>query len=154
MHLVNFLSRRRLPVQVCQPCPPLYSTAIKPNWTANGGLMPTPWTIKSRSGMEANLRPRRQWSRDMWVVVYISVLEHIDGLVQERRNSIAKALELRLSCTKPSICPAIFYRGLGPCLSIQCIPHNLCHGLGYVFSNWLMFIKNDEISQEFDTELF
>ena len=27
----------------------------------------------------------------------------IDGLVQERRNSIAKALELHLSCTNPSI---------------------------------------------------
>ena len=26
---------------------------------------------------------------------------HIDGLVQERRNSIANALELRLSCTNP-----------------------------------------------------
>ena len=30
-------------------------------------------------------------------------LEHIDGLVQERRNSIADALELRLSCTKLSL---------------------------------------------------
>ena len=29
---------------------------------------------------------------------------HIDGLVQERRNSIANALELRLSYTNPSIC--------------------------------------------------
>ena len=28
----------------------------------------------------------------------------IDGLVQERRNSIALAMELRLSCTNPSIC--------------------------------------------------
>ena len=28
---------------------------------------------------------------------------HIDGLVQERRNSIANALELRLSCPNPSI---------------------------------------------------
>ena len=28
---------------------------------------------------------------------------HIDGLVQERRNSIANALELRLSCTNPWI---------------------------------------------------
>ena len=28
---------------------------------------------------------------------------HIDGLVQERRNSIANALELRLSVTNPSI---------------------------------------------------
>ena len=27
-----------------------------------------------------------------------------DGLVQERRNSIANAMELRLSCTNPSIC--------------------------------------------------
>ena len=30
-------------------------------------------------------------------------LRYINGLVQERRNSIANALELRLSCTKPSI---------------------------------------------------
>ena len=28
---------------------------------------------------------------------------YIDGLVQDRRNSIANALELRLSCTNPSI---------------------------------------------------
>ena len=28
---------------------------------------------------------------------------NIDGLVQERRNSSALAMELRLSCTKPSI---------------------------------------------------
>ena len=31
-------------------------------------------------------------------------IPHIDGLVQERRNSIVKALKLRLSCTNPSIC--------------------------------------------------
>ena len=30
-------------------------------------------------------------------------IANIDGLVQERRNSIANALELRLSCTNPSI---------------------------------------------------
>ena len=29
---------------------------------------------------------------------------YFDGLVQERRNAIANALELRLSCTNPSIC--------------------------------------------------
>ena len=28
---------------------------------------------------------------------------HVDGLVQERWNSIANALELHLSCTKPPI---------------------------------------------------
>ena len=31
---------------------------------------------------------------------------HIDVLVQERCNSIALAMELRLSCTNPSICPS------------------------------------------------
>ena len=31
------------------------------------------------------------------------ISQHIDGLVQERRNSSALAMELRLSCTKPSI---------------------------------------------------
>ena len=30
-------------------------------------------------------------------------MPYIDGLVQERRNFTALALELRLSCTKPSI---------------------------------------------------
>ena len=35
--------------------------------------------------------------RDNWFIGYI------DGLVQERRNSIANVLELRLSCTKPLI---------------------------------------------------
>ena len=28
---------------------------------------------------------------------------YIDGLMQERRNSIANGVELRLSCTNPSI---------------------------------------------------
>ena len=32
----------------------------------------------------------------------MGLILQIDGLVQERRNSIANALELRLSCTKPS----------------------------------------------------
>ena len=33
----------------------------------------------------------------------MSLKSYIDGLVQERRNSIANALELRLYCTNPSI---------------------------------------------------
>ena len=32
-----------------------------------------------------------------------SIWDHFDGLVQERRNSSALAMELRLSCTNPSI---------------------------------------------------
>ena len=34
----------------------------------------------------------------------------INGLVQERRNSIANTLELRLSCTNPSICGEANYQ--------------------------------------------
>ena len=34
---------------------------------------------------------------------YTKVTCNIYGLVQERRNSIANALELRLSCTNPTI---------------------------------------------------
>ena len=32
---------------------------------------------------------------------------HIDGLVQERHNSIANKPELRLSCTNPSTCAVL-----------------------------------------------
>ena len=34
---------------------------------------------------------------------FSNLLAHTDGLVQERRNSIANALELSLSCTNPLI---------------------------------------------------
>ena len=33
----------------------------------------------------------------------VSCIAYIDGLVQKKRNSIANALELRLSCSNPSI---------------------------------------------------
>ena len=36
------------------------------------------------------------------------LLYHFDGLMQERRNSSALAMELRLSCTKPSIWASSF----------------------------------------------
>ena len=37
--------------------------------------------------------------KDSWNSV--TTYDYIDGWVQERRNSIANALELRLSCTNP-----------------------------------------------------
>ena len=37
-------------------------------------------------------------------MVQLTKNQYFDGLVQERRNSIANTLELRLSCTIPSIC--------------------------------------------------
>ena len=41
-----------------------------------------------------------KWLADVQEVEHV---EHIDGLMQERRNSIANALELGFSCTNPSI---------------------------------------------------
>ena len=32
---------------------------------------------------------------------------HVDGLFQDRRNSSALAMELRRSCTNPSVCNSI-----------------------------------------------
>ena len=46
----------------------------------------------------------------LWIH-WFSIL-YFDGLVQQRRNSIANALELRLSCTNPSICGIWCYQGL------------------------------------------
>ena len=46
----------------------------------------------------------------VWFMFYILQLSHhIDGLVQERHNSIANTLELCLSCTNPSICSVLSY---------------------------------------------
>ena len=53
--------------------------------TADGLAMPGAWTS---AGMVLN-----------WIIQ-----NNLDGLMQERHNSIANALELRLSCTNPSIC--------------------------------------------------
>ena len=43
--------------------------------------------------------------KGIWIISSTGFLcSHFDGLVQERRNSIANTLELRLSCTNPLIC--------------------------------------------------
>ena len=53
-------------------------------------------------------RKQRQNIHSMLYTIYTHrkprvLMQNIDGLVQERRNSIANALGLRLFCTKPSI---------------------------------------------------
>ena len=42
----------------------------------------------------------------LWMGLWIEAV-YIDGIVQDCRNSIANALELLQSCTKPSMCPPI-----------------------------------------------
>ena len=61
----------------------------------------------------------------------------IDGLVQERRNSIANALELRLYCINPSICSNVF-----PWLQI--IVFQLKFYISY--ANYVVYCINDPIS--------
>ena len=66
--------------------------------------------------------------------------KHVDGLVQERRNFIANTLELRLSCTNPSIygCQGICPFGL----MVQCIfaviPHYTSQAIkqDWCFPTW------------------
>ena len=44
------------------------------------------------------------WRRGYRTIAQIQEMDyHIDGLMQERRNSSALAMELRLSCSNPSI---------------------------------------------------
>ena len=43
-------------------------------------------------------------------IIFCDAQAYIDGLVQERRNSIANTLELRLSCTKPLIWKVSLWR--------------------------------------------
>ena len=38
-------------------------------------------------------------------IAYLTFIDHVSGLVQERRKSIANTLELHLSCTNPWMCP-------------------------------------------------
>ena len=47
-----------------------------------------------------------KWS--VFEQVFLQVLSFVDRLVQERRNSSALAMELRLSCTNPSHCARSF----------------------------------------------
>ena len=49
--------------------------------------------------------PHKIFTRDQKIIIHGKpyVILYINGLVQERRNSIANALELSLSCTSPSI---------------------------------------------------
>ena len=58
-----------------------------------------------------NKESRCRWFETPWRFCDMVIIDsnirrnlHIDGLMQERRNSIANALELRLSCTNPSRC--------------------------------------------------
>ena len=65
-----------------------------------------PWNMGKSQKFAADCRYSHNKTKQIKTMVYISwgiLHTFIDGLVQERRNSIANALELRLSCINPLI---------------------------------------------------
>ena len=75
----------------------------------------------------------------VYFMFYESHSKHIDGLVQERRNSSALAMELRLACTNPSIyCFAI-------CYALQFYTKQLEYKLRVFSMHWKSFANYDFI---------
>ena len=66
------------------------------------------WLLATDLRLNGIFYNRKSKNREMGcVLIQIPLLysyDYLDSLVQERRNSSALAMELRLSCTKPSIC--------------------------------------------------
>ena len=56
------------------------------------------------------------WKKSMWLALCL-LWFYIDGLVQERRNPSALAMEFRLPCTSPSILSISITRN-GHCLAV------------------------------------
>ena len=62
-------------------------------------------------------------------------LDNVDGLVQDCSNSIANALELLQSCTKPSVCFYLMISVLVQILNTNCV--GICNMYLYV---WYMVV--------------
>ena len=71
---------------------------------------------------------------------------HINGLVQERRNSIAKALELRLSCTNPSIYLSMFLSAYVERDQVSHLPALVSGQCGDVADTWHQAVAQDDTS--------
>ena len=65
-------------------------------------ILPPPWSCLGHCG--GCPRPEEDRSKKKSDYGEHLTIIDIDGLLQERRNSSALAMELRLSCTNPSIC--------------------------------------------------
>ena len=116
--------------------------------------------------------PRILWQQIFWTIMnnvcwvkFISVLRHwrrnhLDGLMQERHNSSANALELHFSCSNPSICKLLVNAVIaeGPSQSGSRISADemmntqvsyICMGLAYEHfeaeTKWLPFSRHFEM---------
>ena len=92
--------------------PPGSSTPVSPHLPSPHGLPPShPLVAAAREQemMYRDLLSRPPYSTDPLLAHQVrshsgcNIMSPVDGLVQERCNSRALALELRLSCTDPSI---------------------------------------------------
>ena len=74
-------------------------------WLGAVGQQSIIWTIdRALEGSELRAQGHKNPIGPLWNFTWERPSgHHIDGLVQERRNSSANTLELRLSCTNPSI---------------------------------------------------
>ena len=86
-HIIAYIKFKMWPLDIFfQTCLPDNMTNIRNTIQQN-----KPWLFPTM--------PWNTWTKQQLISTYT---EWIDGLVQERQNSIANALELRLSCTNPS----------------------------------------------------
>ena len=81
---------------------------------------------------------------------YVYAIYHVDGLVQERRNCNALAMELRLSCTNPSKYAQLYY--LRPVLAFGycrclCVCVSVNHKLVHVIINQPLKLESPNLDQ-------
>ena len=84
---------------------------------------------------------------DMDLLTALLADVHIDGLVQERRYSIADAQELCLSCTNPSVSNV----RSGTWRSKGCWWHTKCHRLTSKFAEWPHIFLKDFMCFQYNT---
>ena len=82
------------------------------------------WKHRQESGHEEKYRISR-YTIELESLVNINQFQ-IDGLMQERRNSIANALELRLSCVNPSRYPPPIYKSPSFLQAMLSTPSTIC----------------------------
>ena len=87
----------------CNVWEPNFVNKQVPGYDLNQCWLIVNWIFRNRLQWNWTFRNRLQW---------IFNQNTVSGLTQERRNSIANALELRLSCTNPSMCWSVMV-GLG-----------------------------------------
>ena len=94
--------------------------------------------------MIAHVLPASAVTSSLATCGFVSISKYFDGLVQEKRNSIANALELRISFTNPSICYLQIYMTYGS--GIMAMYHVWSPGYGFYLSWCIRFARRFFVS--------